>query len=419
VRTWYRNLDYLSLAAWMALVGAGLVAIYSTTHGPAAEFLLESVRRNYDRQLLWAGICLFGFVVALLLPVRFYQKAAPLVYVGSIVLLAAALVFGREINGARSWITIGPMQFQVSELAKVGAVLGVAHLVGSRRPGPPGLRSALALIGLLLLPAVLIVLQNDAGTALVFLGLIPVMLFWAGVPIDLLMLLLAPAVTGYLAIVYQPAAIAFAVVFTAFMWFRTRDVKLTALSAAFTGGTLAAVALALNKILQPHQVARVLSFTNPEAEEFRDTVGFHLVQSLAAIGSGGIVGKGFMQGTQTQGRYVPEQSTDFVFSVIGEEFGFVGSALVLVLFLLLLLRLVMLGGQMKHPFGIMVAAGAAGVYLIHIFVNIGMATAILPVIGIPLPFISYGGSALMAHTGLLAIALALHMRRDDFSIYGY
>ncbi len=419
MRTWYRTLDYLSIVAWAALVGIGLVAIYSTTHGPAAEFLLESVRGNYDRQMVWAGICLVGFCIALLIPVRVYQKSAPIVYLGAILLLLAALLFGREINGARSWIAFGPAQFQVSEFAKVGAVIGVAHLVGSRRPGTAGLRTALAIIGLLMLPAMLIVLQNDTGTALVFIGLIPVMLFWAGVPVDLLMLLLAPAVTGYLAIVYEPAAIAFVVLFTLFMYIRTRDRKLTALAAAITGGTLGAVAVALTKILQPHQVARVLSFTRPEAEEFRHDVGFHLVQSLAAIGSGGLAGKGFMQGTQTQGRYVPEQSTDFVFSVIGEEFGFLGSVLVLMLFLFLLVRLVMLGNQMKHPFAMMVAAGTSGVYLIHVFVNVGMATAILPVIGIPLPFISYGGSALLAHTALLAITLTLHMRRDDFSIYGY
>lgn len=419
MRTWYRTLDYLSLATWMALVGVGLVAIYSTTHGPAAEFLFESVRGNYDRQIVWGLICLAGFAFALMLPVRVFQKSALYLYAGSILLLLAALVLGTEINGAKSWISLGPVRLQVSEFAKVGAVVGVAHLVGSRRPGAVGLRMALMIIGLLLLPAVLIVLQNDTGTALIFVGLIPVMLFWAGVPIDLLMLLLAPAVTGYLALVYRPAAIGFVVLFTAFMYFRTRDRKLTALAAAFTGGTLVAVAFALTKVLQPHQVARVLSFTRPEAEEYRHDVGFHLVQSLAAIGSGGLAGKGFMQGTQTQGRYVPEQSTDFVFSVIGEEFGFVGSVLVLLLFLFLLVRLVVLGSQMKHPFGIMVAAGTAGVYLIHVFVNVGMATAILPVIGIPLPFISYGGSALMAHTALLAITLSLHMRRDDFSIYGY
>jgi rod shape determining protein RodA len=419
VRTWYRNLDYLTILVWACLVGVGLVAIYSTTHGPAAEFLLDSVRKNFDRQLVWFGVCSAGLVIALLLPVRFYQASAYWVYAFSILLLLAALVFGREINGARSWVSFGPLQFQVSELAKVGTVLGVAQMVASRAARGADLQFALVLIGMILFPAALIVLQNDAGTALVYLGLIPVMLFWAGIPLDLLLLLLSPALAGYLAIVYRPAALIFALVFTIAMWIQTRDRRIAAISALFTGGTVATVAFALTRVLQPHQVARIMSFTNPGAEEFREGVGFHLVQSLAAIGSGGWFGKGFMQGTQTQGRYVPEQSTDFVFSVIGEEFGFLGTALVLVLFAILLVRLVKLGGQMKHPFGVMVTSGAVGIYLIHVFVNIGMATALLPVIGIPLPFISYGGSSMLAQSALLAIAVSLHMRRDEFSIYGY
>jgi rod shape determining protein RodA len=203
------------------------------------------------------------------------------------------------------------------------------------------------------------------------------------------------------------------------MWWRTKDRRMAGVAALFSGGTAAVASFAIMNILQPYQVARVLSFTNPGAAEFRDNAGFHQLQSMAAIGSGGWGGKGFMQGTQTQGSYVPEQSTDFVFSVIGEEFGFLGAALVLLLLMAFLVRLVHLGGQMKHPFGVMVASGAVGIYLVHTFINVGMATSLLPVIGIPLPFISYGGSALLANTALLAIVLSLHFRRDDFSIYGY
>ncbi len=419
MRTWYRNLDYAALLLWMALVAVGLTAIYSTTHGPASEFLLASVRRNFERQFVWAGISFTGVLFALLLPVRFFQKAAYPIYVFTLLLLLAALAFGREINGAKSWLYIGPVGLQVSELAKVGTVLAVAQLLSSRRPHARNVRYALMAVALIVLPALLIVLQNDMGTALVFFGLVPVMLYWSGLPLHTLLLMISPAIAGYLSIVYWPAALAFAVLFTVGMYWHTREWPVTTLAAAFTGGTQAVVSVALTRILQPYQVARILSFTNPEAEEFRDNVGFHLVQSKAAIGSGGLLGKGFMEGTQTQGAYVPEQSTDFIFSVIGEEWGFIGAMLVLTLFALFLVRLVMLGTQVKHPFGVMVAAGAVGVYLIHIFVNIGMATGLLPVIGIPLPFISYGGSALLANTALFAIVLTLHMRRDDFSIYGY
>ena len=419
MRTWYRNLDYLTVLAWIGLMTIGLVAIYSTTLGGAEAFLQESVRKNFERQLLWASLCAVGLVIALMLPIRFYQKAAYPAYGLTLLLLLVALIFGREINGARSWLALGPLQFQVSELAKVGTMLAVAQLFSMRRPNSNNVRYGLAAVGLLVVPAVLIVLQNDTGTALVFIALVPIMLFWSGLPLSIILLLVSPAVAGYLTIVYWPAALAFAVVFTLGLYWRTKDYRIAAMAGLFTGGTLATALFALARVLKPHQVARIVSFTNPEAEEFRSGVGFHLVQSKAAIGSGGLFGKGLGEGTQTQGAYIPEQSTDFIFSVIGEEWGFVGTIVLLTLFALFLIRLVSLGTQVKHPFGSMMAAGAAGIYLIHVFINVGMVTGLLPVIGIPLPFISYGGSALLANTAMLAIALNLHMRRDDFSIYGY
>lgn len=425
MRSWYRNLDYLTILSWMGLVAIGLVAIYSTTHGPAAEYLLESVQRNFERQFAWGGISAFVIVVSLLMPVRFFQKVAYGAYALTLLLILAALAFGREVNGAKAWLYIGPVGLQVSELAKVGTVLAVAQLLSSRRPNSSNVRYGLGAVAMIMVPAILIILQNDTGTALVFVGLVPIMLFWSGLPLSTVMLMISPAIAGYFAVVgiTQPVfmwiAVAFSVVFTLGLYWRTKERRLALIGALFTGGTIASVTVALNQILQPYQLARIISFTNPEAEEFRRGVGFHLVQSKAAIGSGGLFGKGFMDGTQTQGAYVPEQSTDFVFSVIAEEWGFIGSMAILVLFALLLIRLIRLGTQVKHPFGSMVAAGAAGIYLIHIFINIGMVTGLLPVIGIPLPFISYGGSALLANTTMLAIALNLHMRRDDFSIYGY
>ncbi len=419
MRVWYRNIDYGLLFLWLALVSLGLVAIYSTTHGPASEFLLATVQNNFNRQLMWLGVCLVVLAVTLLLPVRFFQYGAYPIYGVLMLLLLLALFAGHEVNGARSWLRFGPLQLQVSELAKVGTVLAVAQLLSVRRRSANSVRYAVLAVVLIVFPAAVIVLQNDMGTALVFLGLIPVMLFWSGLPATTLLLMVSPVMAGYLAIVYMPAAIAFALVFTLFILWYTRERYLGVLAFIFTGGTAVVLVFALSNILQPYQVKRLLSFTNPEAAEFRDNVGFHLVQSKAAIGSGGMMGKGFMQGTQTQGAYVPEQSTDFVFSVIGEEFGFVGGMIVLILFGLLFIRIMRVGVQTKHPFGVMVAAGAVGIYLVHVFINVGMATGILPVIGIPLPFLSYGGSALLANSMMLAIILNLAMRRDDFSIYGY
>lgn len=419
MRIWYRNLDVTVIAAWIVLVLFGLVAIYSTTHGPKAEFLLDSVRQNFDRQLLWVGISLVAAMVIFLLPVRFYQNAAFPAYILCLVLLVAALMFGPSINGARSWLRFGGIGLQVSELAKVGTVLAVAQLLASRRAQKAPLRYGFLVVLLILVPASIIVLQNDTGTALVFLALIPLMLFWSGFPFATVVLIVSPAVAGYLALVYRPAAFLFSLLITAWLFFQTRERYIAAFAFLLTAGTTALISLVLPRVLSEYQIARILSFTNPEAEEYRYTVGFHLVQSKAAIGSGGLMGKGFMQGTQTQGDYIPEQSTDFVFSVIGEEFGFVGSLIVLLVFSYLLIRIIAAGVQMKHPFGVMAAAGASGIFLVHLFVNVGMATGILPVIGIPLPFLSYGGSALLANTMMLAVVLNLYMRRDDLSIYGY
>ena len=420
-RGWHQSLDLWTLLTWMALCTVGLVAIYSTTHGPAAAQMAESVSDNFYRQLTWIGICAVGIGIALLLPVRFYRNAAYPIYGFTILLLVASLIVGKEVNGAKSWLVLGPLRLQVSEVAKVGTVLAVAQLLSDRRTAgrASSVRVALQAVALIVLPAVLIILQNDMGTALVFFGLVPIMLFWSGLPIHVIVLMISPAVAGYLSLVYWPAALAFAVLLTAAIWYVTEQPSVAAIAATFTAGVTAVTSFAISYLLQPHQVARLVSFTNPEAEEFRQGVGFHLVQSKAAIGSGGIWGQGYMNGTQTQGAYVPAQSTDFIFSVIGEEFGVVGSFVVLFLLGALLLRLIKLGTDVKHPFGSIVAAGAVGVYLIHIFVNIGMATGILPVIGIPLPFISYGGSAMLANTALLAIVLDTHMRRDDLSIYGY
>jgi rod shape determining protein RodA len=421
MRPWYRNLDYVTLLAWLALVAVGLTAIYSATNGPAAQHLHASSQSNFWRQLMWLGVCGVGLGVALLLPVRFFRHAAYPIYALTTLMLVAALLFGREVNGATSWLVLGPLRLQVSELAKVGTVLAVARMLASRRSRSlQNVRYAVRAAALIVLPGVLIVMQNDMGTALIFFGLIPVILFWGGLPIPTVLLMVAPAVAGYLSLVYMPAAIAFVLLFSGGMYLAMdRERRAGLLSLSFTGGTVALVSLVLTRVLQPYQVDRLLSFTNPEAEEFRSGVGFHLVQSKAAIGSGGLWGRGFMEGTQTQGAYVPEASTDFIFSVIGEEFGFVGSMTVLVLYAVLLLRLIRLGTAMKHPFGHLIATGAVGIYLLHIFVNIGMATGILPVIGIPLPFLSYGGSALLANSAMLAIVLAIHMRRDDLSIYGY
>lgn len=418
MRPWYKQIDWLLILAWVGLVTLGLVAIFSTTTGQGAEYLLDSVKQNFSRQSRFFVLAVVVMGLCLTRPARFYHSIAWPAYALGLGLMLVTAAIGREVNGAKAWLYIGSFGFQTAEPVKVATLLAVAAVLAGRNARESGLKRAIVAVVLLLIPAAIVIgPQRDTGTGLVFLGLIPIMLFWSGLPLWIMAMMLAPAIVGYFSIVYMPAAIALSVLFTLGVWITSRNRKMVVAALLLTGGVSMASSVAVGA-LQPHQVARIKSFTNPEAEEYKDNVGYHLVQSKAAIGAGGLTGKGFRQGTQTQGAYIPEQSTDFVFSIIGEEFGFLGSLTVLGLYGLLLGRLIKVGTQMRSPFGSMMAAGAAGIFLIHLFVNLGMVTGLLPVIGIPLPFISYGGAALMANTLLLGVVVTLHMRRDDFSIYG-
>ncbi len=423
MRPWYKRLDWPSILAWAALVGAGLTAIYSSTHGPAREFLLDSVKDNANKQAMWAGISFGVMCIVFLMPARLLIRLAPLAYVFCLGLMVAALVFGREINGAKSWIQFGGFSLQVAELAKVGTVLAVAAFLSrpNIRSVQPGLNTgyiaAMAgLAAIILVPTVLVVLQNDTGTGLVFLAMGYFVLFWSGlVSLPVVGLGAAAGVAVYLAIVNPWYLVIFALLATAGYMIWTRSKLLTSLAFAVTAGIGGAANYVLYGYLQPHQVDRLVAFTDPE--QYASTAGYHVIQSKAAIGSGGLFGKGFTQGTQTQLAYIPEQSTDFVFTIIGEEWGFLGTAFVLIVCAFLILRLVSLGQEAASAAPRLFMAGVTGIFLTHLLVNVGMTIGLMPVIGIPLPFVSYGGSALLANTTMLAIALTLHARHDEFAVY--
>ena len=417
MRSWYRNLDWVSLLLWAALVCVGLTAIYSATHGPAREFLLESVQQNFNRQLQWVGISAVVVLVILALPARLIVKLAPAAYLVCLGLLGAALAFGREVNGAKSWLYIGPVGLQVAEIAKVGTVLAVTALLSRKEARRGSLAYLAGAVALIVVPAVLVVMQNDTGTALVFLSLIPVMMFWSGaVSLPWMALGAAAAVAVYLVIVDPAYAAVFVALATVGMLVWTRSRGMAALMFVAVGAVAVAAWFGLFKVLEPHQIDRLVAFDDPEA--FRYGAGFHVIQAKAAIGSGGLLGKGFTNGTQTQLAYIPENSTDFIFCVIGEEFGFIGTMTVLLIFAFLLVRLASLGIQAGFALPRLFIAGVTGIFLVHVIINVGMTIGLMPVIGIPLPFISYGGSAILANTAMLAIALNLHARRDEFAVYG-
>jgi rod shape determining protein RodA len=301
---------------------------------------------------------------------RSLRTWSSLLYVGSVLLLVLVMFVGTEINGAKSWITLGGFQFQPSEFAKIGLVIGVGAWLYDREVDSLG--AVLGVLGLMALPTALIVVQPDPGTASVLLFTAFAMMLIVGVRARYLIALALIGVVGLGVLVNYGEE-----------W----------------------------GLLADHQVERLTTFANPESEACAATTCYNTDQSLIAIGSGQFAGKGLFQGTQTNLSYVPENHTDFIFTVIGEEFGFLGAITVLGLFSVVLWRCLHIAAVARDRFGMIVAAGVGGLLAFQLFVNVGMTLGIMPVIGIPLPFVSYGGTSLIATFAMLGLVMNVHMRR--------
>lgn len=411
-----RELSWSLVAFWISLIAVGLVAIYSATQGPVAEFLPSYIQINFYKQLISFAIALLVLVGLQFVNPRTFQEGSYVFYAIGLVLMILTLLIGREVSGAKSWLAIGPFNLQVSELMKIATILAVANYLTSRRDiSAENLKSALITVLLILVPAILVILQNDTGTAIIFFAMIPVVLFWSGLPYGISLFIISPAIIGYLSIISWYWGLISAVILTLIIFMIQRRPWLTLTS--FVTGILIVIGMqvALSHVLQPHQRARIEAFTNPSFDP--QGAGWNVIQAKTAIGSGGLYGKGFMEGTQTQLRFLPEQWTDFIFCVIGEEFGFIGASFVVLLLLGLTLRLLQAAATHKHPFAQLVIVGVVTVFFTHFFINVGSATGLLPVIGIPLPFVSYGGSALITNTLMLGICLNLDFYKRQFSIY--
>jgi len=413
---WTRHLEWVVIGVWLALASIGLIAIYSATQGPGSEFLPIGIQGNFFKQSIFVMLSIVMLAVIQFMQPRLFQSASYAFYLFCLALTLLTIFVGVEINGARSWIRFAGINLQVSELTKFATVLAVsAFLSGQRdilgeRVGP-----AIVAVVMILVPALIIFMQNDTGTALVLIGLIPIMLFWSGIPYGIALLMISPAIIGYFSIIEWYYGLIAAIIFTVLIFMVQRRVWLTFTSGIMGLGIVSSVQIVLFRVLQPHQRARIEVFTNPDSDPLG--AGWNVLQARTAIGSGGITGKGFLEGTQTQLRFIPEQWTDFIFTVIGEEFGFIGTSIVVILFAVLLLRLLTLAGMHKHPFAQMVTVGVVGIILIHMIINLGSALGLLPVIGIPLPFVSYGGSSFLVNTFMIAVCLNMWHHHRELSIY--
>lgn len=411
-----RDLNWSIIGAWLLLATIGLFAIYSATKGPVAEFLPDFIQNNFAKQLVFVALSIILVLTFQFFTPRSYMQLSYIFYGIGLILMASTLLFGVEINGAKSWIRIGGFNLQASELMKIATILATAQYLTSRRDiTTENIRYAFIAVLMILIPTAFTIFQNDFGTAIVFLALIPVMLFWSGLPFGVSIYIVSPAIILYLTVFdWRLGAIA-TFLLSVLIFIVQKRVWLTVTSLITGVITVIGVNVALTDILQPHQIARITAFTNPAFDP--TGAGWNVIQAKTAIGSGGLLGKGFMQGTQTQLKFLPEQWTDFISCVVGEEFGFVGLGLLVLTFLFLFLRLLNLAGSHKHPFAQLVTVSVASVFFIHFVINIGSATALLPVIGIPLPFVSYGGSAFLTNSLMLAICLNMDFHKRDFSIY--
>ncbi len=387
-----REFDWLYLIFAVLLAVAGLVAIYSI------EFHQEFQGEYFNRQLVWLIMGLLLFMTAYLVPRKIIHNSAYTLYTLGVLALILLLVTSRGAGVSR-WINIGGVGIQPSEFMKIFLLLALARYFADHKRNLESLKELMTPVILTLIPTLLVLLQPDLGTALVYLSILLVVIFWAGIRPLTFFLLLAPFVS----------MLASFQILSFFIWMGIIMVILyfgklplwTSVMNFSVNIALGGITNVLWGLLKPYQQQRILSMFNAEADPLG--AGYQLAQSLTAFGSGGPFGKGFGQGTQTHLKFLPEQHTDFIMTVIGEEFGYIGVVLILLVFYFLVARLINRSYSSKYRFDSVVLIAIASIFVFHTFVNLGMIVGLMPVTGIPLPFISYGGSFMftaMLLTGL-------------------
>ena len=396
-----RQLDKALVAAVGALALYGLATLYSAGQTDIPTF----VATIWQRQLLWLGLSLIVGGITFRTSPRMLEWATPYAYGIALFLLVLTLVIGTGAGtaaGSKSWIAIGGHRFgQPAELAKLAVILMLARWLATRREAPTMLRD-LIVPGLIAgVPGFLVLKQPDLGSAIVFAAILFFMLFWAGTKFSLLVLAASPVIGLVLAFSTVAWGVWIAVLAGLLLWWRPYLWEGFAIMALnVLGGVLA---LPFWNRLAPYQQNRLLAFLNPDVDP--RAAGWHVIQSKVAVGSGGLLGKGFTQGTQKRLAFLPAQHTDFIFSVVGEELGFVGVLVALCLFAWMLFGLLRIARKATDPFSSLCVFGIAGLFFTHIFENVGMTINLMPITGIPLPFFSYGGSFLLACSIGVAIAL--------------
>lgn len=471
MRSYYRKLDWWLIFCFLMLILTGWINIYSSIYSEEHNSILDLSQR-YGMQFIWilSSIVIAAVILFVITP-KVYSVLPPQIYLAVLVLLASVLFLGKEINGSHSWFVLGPVRFQPAEISKISTSLLLAYIMSRHNFKLTNLRDSLLVAVVLLIPMGLIIMEKETGSALVYMGFI-FMLYREGLngwllafgfafillfvttlafsPLVSIIITFSTAVIlngalsrhstvqtliaipvavllAYLPVIgtYEPLSfinrigaqyiavmILVPVMIAAIIYGtrkRYRHTKFIAVSFVCAIIFIFSVNFIFDKILQPHQRARIESLLGIKEDLMGS--GYNVHQSKIAIGSGGLFGKGFLNGTQTKYDFVPEQSTDFIFCTIGEEWGFAGSVFVILLYCLLIVRLIIISERQRSSFVRIYGYCVACCFFMHVFINIGMTMGLMPVIGIPLPFLSYGGSSLWTFTAMLFIFIRLDLER--------
>jgi len=411
-RNAYGKIDWITVWLYIILVFMGWVSVYASVYDELHSSILD-ISQLYGKQMIWI---LAGGIVAFLvmiLDAKVYNAFAYIIYGLSILILLAVLSIGTEISGSKSWFQIGGVAIQPAEFAKFATCLALARYLSSYATDINVLRTKIIATILIFTPAILILLQNDTGSAVVYVALILVLYreglsgyFLISGVIAVVLFIMTLLVNQYIMTIVLTVLAVLVYYNNRFLRRRWWIIILVWLASV---GFVYTVDYVFDNVLEDHQKTRINVLLGKESDP--KGAGYNVNQSKIAIGSGGLIGKGFLQGTQTKYNFVPEQSTDFIFCTVGEEWGFVGSTVVVLLFVVLLYRLVKMAERQRSDFSRIYGYGVVSILFFHFLVNIGMTIGLVPVIGIPLPFFSYGGSSLWAFTILLFIFIKLDANR--------
>lgn len=409
------SIDWITILLYAVLVFLGWLSIFSASSGEEVGSLFDMSER-YGKQAVWIGLSVVLAIVIIIIDAKFFSQFAFIFYVGMMIILVGVLLFGKTVAGSKSWFQIGSIAIQPAEFAKFATSLAIAKYMSTLNVDMRQLKTRVISIIILMIPAMLILLQNDTGSALVYFSFVLV-LFREGISGAIIVLGIVMAVLFVLTLLFGEIYLIVGLIslFVITWVFSKRFRKQFKLSFAVLALSIAfvfSVNYAYENVLAPHQKKRINVLLNIEKDIHG--AGYNVNQSKIAIGSGGLKGKGFRQGMLTRNNFVPEQDTDFIFCTVGEEWGFMGSSVVVLLFLMLLLRLIFLAERQRSKFSRVYGYGVASILFFHFAINIGMTIGIAPVIGIPLPFFSYGGSSLWAFTILLFIFVK--QDADRFSV---